>query len=152
MTVPFADRDIGVAFVQSTLGVALGDVLAFRRNLELPGGVDRKIPIVDLRWVNVSDLIELTGVVLSGPFSPWRSWLGLVLSGEILLVLPLSLRPDILKETARELGLSAEGSLWPSPRTGGPTYGVFFDGEVGRVWAISKGQVPLKATFRICSR
>ena len=113
------------------LSVTLGEVFVLRRDLELLGGVDREILLVDLRWANVHDLGEVTRLVSSGLCSPRRSWLGLVLSDQDALVLPIPLQPRVLEEAVEEMGLSPEGPLWPTPRTGGPTYSVFFDGEAG---------------------
>ena len=94
---------------------------------------------MDLRWADMHDLGKVTRLVSSGPFSPRRSWLGFVLSDENTLVLPILLQPRVLEEAVEELGLSPESPLWPDPRYRAPTYGVFFDGEAGRIWAIPEG-------------
>ena len=98
-------------FLSGVLLVALGEILVLRRVLELPGGVDCKILLMDLRCVNVHALGEMARLVSSAPFSPWRSWLGLVLSDQDAMMLPISLQPHVLEKVVGELGLSPEGPL-----------------------------------------
>ena len=63
--------------LSGVLSIGADNTFVVLRTLELPVGVDREMPLVDLRWVNVRNLVELAGLVSSGPSSSRRSWLGL---------------------------------------------------------------------------
>ena len=132
--------------LSGVLSVGADVVFVVWRTLELPGGVDREMLLVDLRWADVRGLVELAGLVSLGQFSPRCSWLGSVLLSDHALLLSLPLRPDLLGETLEVLSLSPEGPLWTSPGTGDPTYGIFLDGKVGHILTIPEGHgLPTRA-------
>lgn len=123
-----------------TLSVEAADLYVTLRSMEMPVGVVGEVPLVDLRWANVCDFGELSGLVPSVLHPPRHRWLGLVLSVTSALVVPLPVRPEFLEGVLEELSLSAEGSLSDMPVAGAPDYGVFFDGDAGRIWALPEGR------------
>ena len=86
------------AGAKKNLSVPLDETLVLRRIVELPSGVDREVLLVDLRWTDVHDLGGVANLVSSWPFSPWRIWMGFVLSDDDVLVLPIPLPCHVLEE------------------------------------------------------
>ena len=121
------------------LSVPLDAILVLRRIVELPSGVDREVLLVDLRWTDVHDLGGVAHLVSSGPLSPWRLWMGFVLTDDDVLVLPIPLPRHVLEDEIEELGLSLSGPLRPGLRSGPPAYDLSLPGAAGRVWAIHEG-------------
>ena len=121
------------------LSVPPSGVFVLRRIVEMPNGVDREVLLADLRWTDAHDFDDVASLVSSGPLSPRRIWVGFVLTGDDVLVLPIPLPCHVLEEAVEELGFSSSGPLRPGLRSGPPAYGLSFLGADGRVWAIHEG-------------
>ena len=112
----------------------------------MPVGFDGEISLVDVRWADVRDLCDLSSLVPADLHPQRHRWIGLVLSADTALVVPLPAPLDSLERALGEFSLPLEGSLWTEPAAGVPDYGFFFDGEAGRVWAILEGhRLPRRA-------
>ena len=76
----------------------------------------------------VRDLLEWSEEVPLEPPSQWRAWLGLILSGDLVPVLPYPVFQEHLEDTLGHRGVSEVAS-----QADESNYGAFLEGSVGRV-------------------
>ena len=125
--------------LSSALSVAPADLYVTQRSLAMPVGFDGEMSLVDVRWADVRDLCDLSSLVPADLYPQRHRWIGLVLLADTALVVPLPAPLDSPERALEGFSLPIEGSLWTGPAARDPDYGVFFDSEAGRVWAIREG-------------